>query len=334
MSSLLFLGDVMLGRKTPNKIDGEFLSKEVLSLFENSEIIVANFEAPISALPEQKGFFVDKKMLELCSKITAFSLANNHIFDQGSKGFEETIQEFDQVKKGYFGTLKNPSYRFISDNKEFRIFGAIDKNLIKNKNKQVIDLFENNIVLLENYDFLSDKIEKKDGVVNILYAHAGDEFIPILSPRLKKIAEKYSKFGFDYIFFNHSHITGSELTLKDTKVYYSLGDFIFDGESYKRLRNYCIKINLDQPTISGKIFLKSKKERIFIERDNNLLTGFGFYLRTFLNKITNNFTYPILFWIYMICYQINRTMYLILNKGLRSAIKQTLPRIKLIKKFL
>lgn len=334
MSDFLILGDIMLGRRTPSLIKEQLLALDVKVILDKSEVVIANMEAPFFTNDSVKGFKVDQEMIKYCKDFTAFSLANNHIFDQELTGFEETKETLKNNEIEYFGTLKNPSYKKISDGiTTLNIIGCMDFSIIKRKSEEEIKLYKQFILSFEDSEIIKKSIFNSDDTINILYVHGGDEFIPIISYKLKSLLMKYSEYGFDYIFVNHSHVTGSFYKIKNTKIFYGLGDFIFDGESYRRLKSYGVII-FSENNIYEKHFFKRRKEIIRIEKDNSKLSKLKFKYYSFLNKLSNRFTYPPLFWIFMISYQLNRTLFVFFNKGAKSGFKETFKRMKLIRRFL
>lgn len=57
--------------------------------------------------------------------------------------------------------------------------------------------------------------------------------------------------GADYIVTAHSHCLGGGDTYKDVPIFYSLGDFLMDGGSYRRRRSCILTLDVEHNNLKG-----------------------------------------------------------------------------------
>jgi poly-gamma-glutamate capsule biosynthesis protein CapA/YwtB (metallophosphatase superfamily) len=100
---LLFVGDIMLGRlvnRTLRHVSPFYLWGDMLALFEQADVRIANLECalsdrgePWSATPKIFHFRLDARNVEVlkAAQMTAVSLANNHVLDFGYEALGDTL---------------------------------------------------------------------------------------------------------------------------------------------------------------------------------------------------------------------------------------------------
>ena len=135
-------------------------------------------------------------------------MGNNHIGNFGQNGIDLTKEYLNKAEIGYFigdqiyrTKIKGINMSFISYNE----FGG--------------DSPEKTAQKISN--------EKKNGQMVFVYAHWGDEYSEV-PQRIKNIANIFAKSGADFIVGSHPHIILPSEKIRNTTVYYSLGNFIFD----------------------------------------------------------------------------------------------------------
>lgn len=103
-----FLGDIFLGEKPEMK-----LHSEVRKVLGAADLVVANHEGPIGARGPAAGgkcclnTGVESARILNEWGVNVVSLANNHVFDHGPKGFEETRRALEQAGIRYLGAGMN-----------------------------------------------------------------------------------------------------------------------------------------------------------------------------------------------------------------------------------
>jgi hypothetical protein len=77
---------------------------------------------------------------------------------------------------------------------------------------------------------------KNRGYFVILYAHVGLLFTRFPNPPIRKLLHEKIELGVDVIITVHPHVLGGCERYKDKPVFYSIGDFVMDGGSFRRRR--------------------------------------------------------------------------------------------------
>lgn len=238
---ITFIGDIMLGRFVREKYEQspyEIITKQVKAVFDNSDYVIANLESPVTDEEESDSlkFAASAKMLNQLSWIDCFSLSNNHINDFGEQGMKDTIHSLDTRKMGHNGLFEN-RYTPIK--------------IEKGGNKIAIITCTDML----NYEFADDciyktlrvdhpelkkiiKACKSDGFLTLVFAHVGSLFCRYPNPPIREILYGMIGSGADGIITAHSHCLGGMDKYKGVPIFYSLGDFLMDGSSFRR-RSAC-----------------------------------------------------------------------------------------------
>ena len=248
--NISFLGEVMLGREVGENYKRNIktiVSKGIVEKMSSSDFILANLEAPIAGEIEDENdimtFIADKNTLSEVKFIDAFSLANNHINDADTKGIEETIKQLNNENFIWNGFYLD-SYKPI----------IIEKNGIKCAvicctdvlNKQISDKNYRRKLLWLDSSEVDDCIKyyKNEGYFIILYVHGGIMFSRYPNPNFREILHSKIDKGADLIVTVHPHVIGCQELYKDKLIFYSLGDFVMDGNSERRRSSLILDIEI------------------------------------------------------------------------------------------
>lgn len=225
--SLLFLGDIMLGRYVENKMESdgeEYPFKYIKTLLASSTYIVANLEGPIPKVHTPTPMYTfrfsfKESVAPLLSKmnIHAVSLANNHSVDWGEEGYVNTKTILDKHGVRSFGhsqSMMDDVYEINLDGKMVTTFGI---NMTKAR---------------WNND---EAIEATLKVVNahpeshiVAFLHWGDEYSHRQNSKQQELARILIDNGVDTVIGAHPHVIQGIEKYKDSHIFYSLGNFIFD----------------------------------------------------------------------------------------------------------
>ena len=224
--SLLNFGDTMFGREVERKIikNGGSPFEKIRGVEGNFlkgvDFISVNLEGPITetTVCQKKAYsfrFLPKTAKLLFeNKINIANLANNHSFDCGRKGLDDTKKNLDYFDISYFGGNElNDSYIIKKVGDKKIAFVGIDDTFRKININDFYNLVEN---LKEENDYL---------VVNI---HWGYEYNKLPSKRQTEIAHKLIDSGTDVIIGHHPHIIQPMEIYKNKAIFYSLGNLVFD----------------------------------------------------------------------------------------------------------
>ena len=180
----------------------------------------------------------DDKILNLLKKqkIEAVSLANNHIFDYGLNGFLSTTDALKSNNINYFGAGINESYASapclikISDHK-IGFIGFSYQPIAGKDNHGVNNLYGKNIKKK-----ISELKKSVDFVV--IMPHSGIELLEYPLPRDQKLYRSMIDAGADLVVGNHPHRVQVMERWKEKRIYYSIGDFIFDHHHHDVWNNF------------------------------------------------------------------------------------------------
>jgi len=223
--SILSFGDAMFCRGLKKAMENKKNPLEKIrgaegNFLKGVDFISINLEGPIteSARCQKKAysfkFLPETAKLLFENNINTVNLANNHSFDCGEEGINDTKKYLDYFDINYFGGNKLSDSYIIKETGGKKIaFIGIDNTLKK--------IGVNNF-----YKLVKDLKKENDYVaVNI---HWGYEYNKLQSTSQTEIAHKLIDNGVDIIIGHHPHIIQPVEIYKNKVIFYSLGNFVFD----------------------------------------------------------------------------------------------------------
>ncbi len=269
---IIFVGDIMLGRwvdKLMQKYGSNYPFEKISSFLKQADFTIGNLEGPIvKKVPKldihSLKFAFKKESAQILAKagFKIVSLANNHTFNMGQAGLEQTKNFLSQTKISFFGDpirckntfLKKDNLIFYGVNKTFS-FNCSDKEIassikeIKAKNKK---------------SFLA------------VFIHWGKEYQSKSSFSQKNLAYQMIDAGADLIIGSHPHVVQEVELYKNKLIFYSLGNFIFDQYfSETTQKELAVKLIIKKDKAVYQLMpIKSKSSQPFLmvdkERENFL----------------------------------------------------------------
>ncbi|HFD2030269.1 TPA: CapA family protein [Clostridium perfringens] len=212
-----------------------------------------------------------------------FTLANNHILDQGKQGLISTINILKNNNIDFAGAGNNISeaqkpYIFEKEGMKIGIYCCSEHEFsIAKESMSGANPFDP----LESLDHINQLKEKCDYVI-VLY-HGGKEHFRYPSPYLQKICRKIVEKGADIVICQHSHCIGCEEIWKDGRIIYGQGNFLFDNSDSEYWKtSLLIKISLNVKDNQRKIsyipiIKKDNKVRMAKYEDSNRIMQEFFY---------------------------------------------------------
>jgi gamma-polyglutamate biosynthesis protein CapA len=232
--SFLFFGDLMLDRNVGTKIEEYGLDYLFANLatdenrfFMGPDIVAANLEGAVTNngqhyLPTVPyDFAFDPVLIKKLNQdyfFNYFTLANNHVTDQGRTGLAETYQNLADLKIPFSGC---PDAE-IEENCVYRSLKIADQKIAIVGLSMVYHMFdtEQAIDIISNLNTEHDLV-----IVNI---HWGVEYEHQFNPLQQTLAHQFIDAGADMIIGHHPHVVQGMEIYQNKPIFYSLGNFIFD----------------------------------------------------------------------------------------------------------
>ncbi len=265
---------------------GDTFFKDKVNLPKFNSNYIFNLEAPIT---NSNSPINDKVNLKISTdlflstfsdnKPYAVNLSNNHIFDFGIQGINDTISVLDNLGIRYFGLKNNrsDSALIIEDKIVVLSYCCKSTHPAFNMGKNLIHEIDLNQIQkdIDNY--------KNKGYYIVLQFHWGDEEIFFPKPDDIKIARESIDMGADLIIGHHAHVIQSCENYKGKNIFYGIGNFIFphlnepsffDGYTFKK-------------TYFKQQFISNRKS-LAIKLKKDLKTSIKYYIYDANLNIVNN----------------------------------------------
>ncbi|MFK7679171.1 CapA family protein [Bacillus sp. Wb] len=235
------VGDIMLGRnveKVTNRQGQDYLFRNVESYFKNADYSTANFDHPVTANDEYPAqdkpilLRTDEQSVKTLKNLnfSVLNVANTHSMDYLEQGLNDTVKAFNQSKMDFVGMggnleeASNINYQTVNGIKiatlgftdTYTAYSAANDNdpgILPAKPEIFIPLIQ--------------EAKEKANLV-VVHAHWGEEYDTTPSPRQKGLAKAMADAGADIILGHHPHVLQPIDTYKNTVIFYSLGNFVFD----------------------------------------------------------------------------------------------------------
>ncbi len=250
---ILIFGDMMLDRNVRNvinKIGFDEFFKDIQYLVRSADISVVNLEGPFTTYPSITADRKNKTLQftfdpALAPKLATFGfdilgLANNHTLNFGRSGLEQTRRYIGNVGMIYYGEPLNKD----------EISTVVTRNGIR---IAFVGFHEFNYVNFENV-FAEIARLRPDVDVLIVTPHWGVEYQKEPTAKMTEWAQKFIDSGADMVIGTHPHIVGDVGVYKGKKIYYSLGNFVFDQYfSEDTMKGLAVSIDIEKINdLSGK----------------------------------------------------------------------------------
>ncbi len=225
---VLFVGDMMFDRSIREAMTssgGDFVFSCIAQQLSEADLVVGNLEGPITPNPSKSVgsvvgspdnfvFTFPEFVAPLLSRhnVQAVSLGNNHIYNFGEEGVQDTVRALGQAHVGYFGEPGGQSVSNIDR-------GAVHLSLIG------YNEFDGGWSPETTIRAIKDA--RTAGRIPVVFAHWGDEYSPA-TDRQKKLARRFVDEGAELVIGAHPHVIQESEVYEGKYIYYSLGNFIFD----------------------------------------------------------------------------------------------------------
>jgi len=247
-----FLGDIVPGFPEYKPV---IKDRRLMELLDPCDLVIANIESPLTNAPsiKERGISLrsDPKSVKVLNElnINVANLANNHIFDCGLPGLEDTLNILAQNKISCFGAgrdIKHSSRPFIFESTKIRMaflafsYEAFDSPSIASNHAPGA----NPLILDKAKDQIA-QLRKKGYIVCVSY-HGGDMFFRIPNPKCRSVLRDLAQAGAHIVIGHHAHVFQGIEVYNDSIIAYGLGNFYWSWLEMKyRGENVGLLLNVE-----------------------------------------------------------------------------------------
>ncbi|HMT11536.1 MAG TPA: CapA family protein [Ignavibacteria bacterium] len=258
-ADILFVGDTHFGEnyqysprynKGVNIIDEQgydIFFENVKHVLKDREAVIANLETPLVSSPENPVSYY-KPYLHWSDPAAApvflakynikyVSLGNNHVFDYGERGYNQTVLSLQTSGIVWFGAGSNDSAAIEplltkAGGKTLIVFGGFE---YRQKYDTLFDFYASQTkpgvnkldTLTMNLKIKEYRLKYPEAII-VIYPHWGANYKPA-GTQLKAMAHSYINAGADVVIGHGAH-TVQEAELYNGKwIFYNIGNFIFNA---------------------------------------------------------------------------------------------------------
>ncbi len=260
--SVVVAGDIMLEGGPDRAIRrGKDPFAGVAHLFKGADVRLGNLECVVATVgsvePEKPNVFrVHPRGLKYVQRhFDAVGLANNHSGDYGPQAFAQMLGLLRKSGLGYYGgghNLKEAHTPLILERQGLRI-AILGYNEFQPRNFEA-DHDRPGVAWSEDEQVVRDIVDarrvwKADVVIPVM--HWGWEE-PIANPRQRALARLMIDAGADAVIGGHPHQLQDHETYKNKPIFYSLGNFVFEGFP-DQVNNigWVVRLSLDRQGVRG-----------------------------------------------------------------------------------
>ena len=261
---ILIAGDFCPQNRVAQLIEEEKYQEvfgEAMSYTQKADLSIVNLEAPVVE-HEAKGIDKCGPCLKGTNKSVAaikyagfnvVTLANNHFYDYGEVGVEDTLQ-----------ACKNHNIAIVGGGKNLKEASKIAYFNINGKTLAIINCCEHEFSIatectggsnplnpIQQYYAILEAKKEADKVIVIV--HGGHEHYQLPSPRMKETYRFFIDAGADAVINHHQHCyTGYEM-YNGKPIFYGLGNFCFDrGKQVQKFwqEGYMVMLDITDDNIA------------------------------------------------------------------------------------
>ena len=260
------------------------VSDELRSLIQTCDLKVVNFEVPLKpdiTLPQQQyeRFWQNDDAPSFLQELgfNLFSIANNHAFDWGEKGFIKTKAALGDAAFGA-GTYDKAYEVKVVEIKDVKIgFLALSYAAYTGVFDDVLNHEGLGCAYINDLRVNHDIVEAKKQVDYLfILPHNGIEYIDVPLPETIARYRDFIDYGADGVIGSHPHCPQGWEEYKGKPIFYSLGNFFFNSKDTDQFRankphwyeGLCVKMELETGKINYKVINTRNLDNIQIVVDN------------------------------------------------------------------
>lgn len=246
---LTFLGDIMMGRYIGQMCDDkgyDRLFSGISGIWSNSDHVFANFGSPVRT-GDTSGYQKRLDGIPLIASETAVlsmqaagidvvGFSNNHCFDYGKAGYDNSRAFFDSIGLTHAGAIPDdtqpdvPPYTVITTENGKKIGFIAITSVYSPETAHGGVLTTSHFMF---YRYITASAQAND--LTVVYLHSGNGYTAILDDKQQDVAHSIIDAGADMVIGSHPHNVQPVELYGNGIIFYSLGNFIMDqGNTFTR----------------------------------------------------------------------------------------------------
>lgn len=275
VATFLFVGDIMLDRHIRRISDAQgtmHIFGGVQELLQSADLTIGNLEGPITDNPSVSGGTKvgDVNNMRFTFPVTSasalsslgfdiVSIGNNHMRDFGIAGVEST--------KRYLTTA---GIEHIGDPNGVDIAPVIKE---VNGVKAAFVAYNEFLGWKEEWTIQGIRDARREGAdLIVVFTHWGEEYKTEPSPSIDALLTHFKDAGADLVIGTHPHVAGVVKDMDSMRVYYSLGNFVFDQYWNKEV-SCGLAVKVTATKAHGKTMFEYEETEVKMERDGRTVIG-------------------------------------------------------------
>ena len=227
--------NLLFKQTTANSIFGD-----LYDIIRDSDLSITNLECPLTSTTDQTkkvgpNLKADPKIANLLKDagFNMVTLANNHIFDFGQQGLEDTLKVLQKNGISHVGAgltlleAQRTLYQIIKGIKLAIVnFAEVEYSCANDEHGGASPMN-----LVDNFNQIREAKKMSNHVLVIV--HGGHEHYLYPSPETLKRYRFYAKAGASAVIAHHTHCMGGFERYEGVPIFYSLGNFFFPVRNEK-----------------------------------------------------------------------------------------------------
>lgn len=243
-----------------------FFTEGIIKIIESTDYVISNQECPVVEKScvsiEKQGPCLkgEKKIIGELKQLgfNCLTMANNHIFDYGDNGVNETIDACEKANMDFVGVGANIHEASEVLYKDFNNIKVAIINCCEHEFSIATEEHGGANPLNPITLYYQIKEAKNKANYVILIIHGGVEHFQYPTKRMVETYRFFVDAGADAIINHHQHCPCGFEIYREKPIYYGLGNFCFDWDGKRNSiwnLGYMVKLNLvDGHTITSEIF--------------------------------------------------------------------------------
>ncbi len=240
---IALVGDIALfGKNTSQNKDYPNRFKPIKEILDRCDYVIGNLETPLTNYDRTiggksayiKGTPEDIELLEYLG-ISHVSLANNHMFDYGQKGLEDTIKLLEDHHIGWYG-INGKKAVIEKENDRIALLGYCCYST-NGKGMGIVNILDPGNI--------ENELNEIKQMLPIVSMHWGEEHVHYPNYDHVETARKLCKSRQIVIHGQHPHVIQGIEKINESLITYSLGNFCFDDVYTSKSKEPLIKLSQD-----------------------------------------------------------------------------------------